>query len=623
MMRCGLFGLLFSLALPLAAERHEPFAADQVKLSGPLAARLALSEGYLAARAEQIAKNMGWGADQYARWIEAMVLLEHASGRRGPELPAILGKFLSLQAADGSFLMSPAMRAQEWWGAARAMVALMHCYRLRPNPDLLHAWRRHGDFLLAKAPFPAYPEPWIHAHYHSALEGMVALAEVTGEERYRAWAEKVAASVDPEVAPPGPKQLAHQPITSLVRGWEPHQHHTHSYLEIVQGLVDLYRATGNPTHLAFARKVWDETLRHTMWVSGGIPEVYGEYFEHNDETCPVTSWILLGLKLYRETGQARYLEVVERSTWNHLMFNQDARGGFYADRSLCLRERVKPDNRGSVADPCCSMHGARGLHEVQRYVFTHGAQGLDVNFYFPASVAWTPPGSASPLELRLDTEYPRAGNVRLTVTRGQAKAAVRMRIPHFARQVRIRVNGRRADHASDAGFAVLTRAWRPGDRVDLTFDLPFSLVPGGRTGFETSGPPEGTIFEEAALLKGPLVLMLERETNGLREERQDWTLAVYRQADGQLYLPPAPPPTGLSLSVPVRFASELTVGGQTPGKGRPVVLVPMAEMTAHADPWPDAYHVRNRWAVLPAKAKTAARVGRGRAAEQENAGATR
>jgi hypothetical protein len=599
--RLPLAALIFCIVQGYAVERHDPFPAEQVKISGPLAARLDLSEHYLAARSDQIAANMGWGADQYARWIEAMVLLEQASGRRGPELPAILGKFLSLQAADGSFLMSPAMRRQEWWGAARAMVALMHCQALRPDPGVLSAWRRHGEFLLAQAPLPASTDTLIHAHYHSALEGMVALSGVTGDARYRGWAERVAAILDPEVAPPGPKQLAHQPITSLVRGWAPHQHHTHSYLEAVQGVVDLYRATGGGAHLAFARKVWEDTVRHTMWVSGGIPEVYGEYFEHNDETCPVTSWILLGLKLYRETGEARYLDVVERSTWNHLMFNQDARGGFYADRSLCLRERVQPDNRGSVADACCSMHGARGLHEVQRYIFTRGAHGLDVNFFFPASVAWTPPGSVAPLLLRLDTEYPTAGNVRLTVIEGRAKAALRMRLPGFARKVQLRVNGRPADYSSRAGFAVLERTWQPGDRLDYQFDLPVSIVPRGRTGFEPASRVEETVFEEAALLKGPLVLMLERETNALPEGGSDWTVVVYRRPDGRLYLPSAPPPAGLKLSPPVRFTSRLARGGEAPGKGRPVVFVPMAEMTAHATPWPDAYRVRNRVVVLSAK----------------------
>ncbi len=110
MIRLPLAALIFSIVQGYAVERHDPFPAEQVKISGPLAARLDLSEHYLAARSDQIAANMGWGADQYARWIEAMVLLEQASGRRGPELPAILGKFLSLHAADGSCRMSPAVR---------------------------------------------------------------------------------------------------------------------------------------------------------------------------------------------------------------------------------------------------------------------------------------------------------------------------------------------------------------------------------------------------------------------------------------------------------------------------------------------------------------------------------
>ena len=67
--------------------------------------------------------------------------------------------------------------------------------------------------------------------------------------------------------------------------------------------MDLYEFTGDPESLEMAEGVEAATVRNTMWVSGGIPEVYGEYYEYRDETCPVTSWRLLQFAIVPNDGR--------------------------------------------------------------------------------------------------------------------------------------------------------------------------------------------------------------------------------------------------------------------------------------------------------------------------------
>ena len=300
--------------------KETPAAPGRVRLSGDLERRLELSYTYLLSK-RAIARDTGWGADQYARWLEAVGLLGNYLGRSSLEFDHVLDGFLGLQRPDGRILL-PTLERRQWWGGARAVDGLMHLYAIRLDPRLLTAAGRLADFFVVKAPVETSTNTLLHGDYHSVLEGMVALWRANGDRKYLDFAQRVAAIIDPEVAPPGLRKLAHRPITDLLKGYAPHQHHTHSYLEIMQGIVDLYAATGKPEYLAMAEHVWAETLRHTMWVSGGIPEVYGEYFEHNDETCPVTSWILLNLKLFRESGDSKYMDVVEHALFNHLSFNQ-------------------------------------------------------------------------------------------------------------------------------------------------------------------------------------------------------------------------------------------------------------------------------------------------------------
>lgn len=594
---------------PVGGERS-PVAANQVRASGELHQRLVLSQQYLLSKSRDIPRDIGWGADQYARWIEAIALLSDYSGDHSPQLDRILKEFLSLQKPDGSFLMTKTMRVQEWWGAARAIVSLVNYYSVSPDRRVLDAARSLAEFITENAPLQRTTDTLIHANYHSALEGMVGLWRVTGERKYLDFAERIAAITDPDVASPGNKKLAHQPITSLVKGWQPHQHHTHSYLELVQGIVDLYQATGESRWLRLAENSWDQTLEHTMWVSGGIPEVYGEFFEHNDETCPVTSWILLGLKLFRETGKADYLDVVERSVSNHLLFDQGFQGGFYADRSLCLRERVKPDNKGSVADACCSMHGARGLYEVVRYIYTTDSQGMDVNLYFDSTANLTLSTDAKPVKVRLQTHYPASGQIQLdlkSVPEGR-KFDVRFRIPRFVADVRIRVNQSPVPLRQENGFAVVHGKWRSGDNIEIVFSMPLRLVTSGQNGFRQSRSPDSDVFEQAALVHGPLVLMLDRARDKL-SEGSEFTVVVFQREDGSIFLPPAQSEAGAASDFEIHgahFRSAILTESQTldmenPGKApwKLVTLVPMSELTGHEALWDDPYKIRNRVVILP------------------------
>jgi DUF1680 family protein len=601
---------------PRPAKGHLPL--EETRVSGDFQSRLELSHTYLLGRADQILADMGWGADQYARWIEAVSLVGHYLEREDPELEAAVRKFLSLQKDDGSILMSEGRR-QEWWGAARALVALTNYYgHVKKDPQVLEAARRLADYFIAKAPIPETTDTLIHAHYHSGLEGMVYLWQFTGDRKYLAFAERVAAIIDPTVAVPGPKKLAHQPITSLVRGWEVHQHHTHSYLETVQGILDLYRETGQERFLKQAESAWKQTVQHTMWVSGGIPEVFGEYFEHNDETCPVSSWILLNLKLLRETGDSRYADVVEHSLLNHLFFNQDHKGGFYADRSICQTIRVQPDNRGGIADACCSMHGLRGMFEVIPYVYTVSSTGIDVNFFVPSVTRVDLPSPKAVVRLRQETEFPDSDKIRLQVDPEEPglRFQLRIRAPLWANAPSVRVNETRFSCSTANGYLILDRTWNSGDVVDVTLPFSLALVRSGENGFNAPrltriDPKVDKSFDDAALLYGPLTLMLDAERSSPFAGK-DLQLVLACDQGGSLIPSRRPPESAASgrdtdarsqsqFELPHAHLETFVEKANGPGSRQGVLLVPMSELTMHPTLREDPYRIRFQVSFRPEK----------------------
>jgi DUF1680 family protein len=283
------------------------------------------------------------------------------------------------------------------------------------------------------------------------------------------------------------------------------------------------------------------------------------------------------------------------------MFNQDHTGGFYADRSICSRERVAPGNQGSVADACCSPWGAKGLYELVRHIYSTAPGTVDVNFYFPSTLETDLPDSDAKIKLKLETSYPERGDIRLTVVRSPAiPATIRIRVPGFAPTPTILVNGRRQTVSVDRGFASIQRQWRDGDEVDINFELKLRLIAAGRNGFGSDQPSAlPDYFDDGALLWGPLVLMIDRQYNNAKQP-DAFAITIAKDKNGNLLLPKEPPSAARRMRFAwpsAHFRAPLS-GDATTNSSRELVLIPMAEMTGFDRLWDDQYKVRSRIVVV-------------------------
>ena len=171
--------------------------------------------------------------------------------------------------------------------------------------------------------------------------------------------------------------------------------------------------------------------KHVMWPGGGIVEHLGqrEGFSLNywfDEGCSVFDWWGLNVDLWRVIGDTEYLDLAERVARNHLLFNQDASGGFCGDRGVdFVRE-------GSPWPFCCAMHGTRTLAEIPQYAVTTDKKSIFVSFFYPSTTELEVSGT--PVQLDLETTYPKSGRMKLTMSVGESvEAGVNIRIPQWSR----------------------------------------------------------------------------------------------------------------------------------------------------------------------------------------------
>jgi hypothetical protein len=146
----------------------------------------------------------------------------------------------------------------------------------------------------------------------------------------------------------------------------------------------------------------------------------------------------------------------------------------------------------------------------------------------------------------------------------------------------------------------------------LVFPLGFSIVTSNHNAF--SAPPVTSVtrssteqqFDDAALLYGPIVLMLNRQEFP-QLNWKNFAVAVFRTKNGTLELtkhmtneqkPHQLADAHFETVVTQYDPSAGSQGFQQP-KWQKVTLVPMSEMTSQAVTVDDPYKVRNRVVILP------------------------
>ena len=308
---------------------------------------------------------------------------------------------------------------------------------------------------------------------------------------------------------------------------------------LYSGMADVAALTGDRAYVAALDALWTSVVARRMYLTGGIGsrhhgETFGEDYELPNaeayaETCAALANLLWNHRMFLLHGDAKYLDVLERTLYNGFLSGISLRGDtfFYANPLASDGEWPFNVHTGAVRSPwfqtsCCPTNVARLLPSLPGYAFAHRNGDLVVNLYVAGTASV--PTAAGDVTLSLETGYPWSGAVKLTVDpTAESAFTLRLRIPGWARNEPVpsdlyryldaaaeapslRVNGVPVDLELDRGFAVVRRRWRPSDAVELHLPMPVRRV----VSHEGIAGNRGRVAVE----RGPLVYCAEGVDNG-------------------------------------------------------------------------------------------------------------
>lgn len=253
------------------------------------------------------------------------------------------------------------------------------------------------------------------------------------------------------------------------------------------GMADIAAETGDRGYQSAVMSLWDNMVNKKYYLTGGIgsgetSEGFGpNYSLRNNaycESCSSCGLVFFQYKLNLAYHDAKYADLYEQTMYNALLGGVALEG-----KSFCYTNPLINTQRTSWHTcPCCVGNIPRTLLMMPTWAYVKSNTGIYVNM-FVGSRIHVGKVAGTDVEMVQTTEYPWKGAVAITVNPKERKTfTVYIRIPNrrtsklYTESPAIHgvhsfaVNGKLVTPRIEKGYAVVTREWQAGDRVDL--DLP-------------------------------------------------------------------------------------------------------------------------------------------------------
>lgn len=512
-----------------------------------------------------------WQSEFWGKWLTAAATAYRYN--HDPELRTILDKavneLLATQTPDGyigNYQTSAHLQQWDIWGRKYCLLGLLSYYDITKDIKVLRAAGKLADHLITELQASGRPIAEWGNHRgmaaSSVLEPVVQLYKYTGEQRYLAFANSIVTSWEEGK---GPRLIskAIEDVPVAKRYPKPQQWWTweqgqkaYEMMSCYEGLLELYRVTGDRNYLDAVRKV-AMNIRSTeimitgsgssmeCWYGGAglqtIPAV------HMMETCVGATWMKLCLQLLRTTGDPLWAHEIEKTFYNSLSGSMTPNGTGWSKYNELAGYRHFGENQCGMGLNCCEASGPRGMMVIPQMAVMENNSGLVVNFFTEMN-AQISLGKKNKVQINMHTEYPRSGVVRMEVNPEKATIFdLQIRIPDWCSAAVVKVNDQIQPEPRAGNYLHMKRNWKKGDVVQLELPMHPRKVEAGRNGYY-------------ALQYGPLVLAADHRL----EQQQDFEILELKQnADGSIPFQLLPSPNGISLAVSIPFKVKAPVEKDT------------------------------------------------------------
>ncbi len=306
---------------------------------------------------------------------------------------------------------------------------------------------------------------------------------------------------------------------------------------LYSGMADVAALTGDSAYIKAIDKIWNNMVGKKMYVQGSIGAVGdGERFGANyelpnttayNETCAAIGSVFWNERMFLLHGDSKYIDVLEKTLYNGLIsgVGLDGKSFFYTNAMQVSNSFNFPDlersRSGWFTCSCCPTNLVRLLPSIPGYIYAQDGDNVYVNLFISGTGSLMV--NHNTVKITQQNNYPWDGGLAFTIDPAAAtEMNLRIRIPGWARdeaipsdlyryehspaqKIEIKVNGVPVNYQMEKGYAVISKKWRKGDKVEMNLPMNVQRVVACANLKNDTG--------KVALQRGPLMYCAEWKDN--------------------------------------------------------------------------------------------------------------
>ena len=179
------------------------------------------------------------------------------------------------------------------------------------------------------------------------------------------------------------------------------------------------------------------------------------------ETCVTTTWMRFCEKLLEVTDDPKWADELEKTFYNAYLAAMKMDGTEFAGYTPLSGNRWHGQHHCFMHTDCCTANGPRGFLCFLKELCRNDGKTATFNFYASALVKG----------FDMYSLYPRANYARI-VSHTEGPLVMRLRIPAWSAKTVVKVNGAAQEGVKPGSYFSVSRDWKLGDIVEISFDMP-------------------------------------------------------------------------------------------------------------------------------------------------------
>jgi len=436
-----------------------------------------------------------WRGEFWGKYLLSAIAASryyHSNELKGRIAKAVKG-LLSTQDSNGyigTYAHADFIVGNNWnvWDRKYTLWGLLEAWEFLGDSTILTSAERFADQLISEVG-PGGESIVRTGNFYgmpscSILYPMVRLFNASGERKYLDYSEYIVGQWSKN--PKGLPDILNMGLTGKpVHTWFPETDpykwaKGYEFTSCVEGLVALYKVTGTKKYLESAKNIhalliqWERTPVGSVSFNDKYVGSAG-LINTVSEICDAVYWNRLSFELFKQTGEVKYVDEIERTLYNSLMCAFNPAGTWGLRRLRMSHIHIPAHNHFLQHHQCCTDNLPRGLFQAAETVLNTSIDGVYLSLFSEGEGSVGLP-SGRQLRLKIEGDFLSSSAVQATLSIDRSEQfSIFIRTPHWSEYTSVKVNGIAQKGEISDNWMKVNRKWENGDVIDLSFNMAVRL----------------------------------------------------------------------------------------------------------------------------------------------------